>query len=246
MKLIPHKNEYFNMSNFRRITLHGVHPTMKKSKEITHVGKFLMHFGSQANIEEITEKPDFIISINNQRIGLEHTELINESYKQTEGFIDSIIKNAEKLLLKEPELPTQLITVQLNQFISTKTNDKKLLIKQIADIVKQYTRNGKLIENQIIDDIESMEHDRFALNVNQGGWWQDYLTKGLLEKTISKKELKIKDYINNTGLPQWLLIVIGGVYQSSYVFKELLDFKAKTRFEKVYVLEDSYNKLYEI
>ena len=91
-----------------------------------------------------------------------------------------------------------------------------------------------------------MEHDRFALNVNQGGWWQDYVTKELLEKAISKKESKIANYIVNTGLSQWLLVVIGGKYQSSYVFKEQFDFKIKTKFDKIYILEDLYTKLYEI
>jgi hypothetical protein len=250
MKLVPQIDDYFYMSNFKRITdiflgkLQGCTSVDdQKIKEITHVGKLLMHFGLQANIEEVREKPDFIISIDNQRIGLEHTELLNENHKQSEGTIEAIIKESEKLLLEEPNLPTQLITIHLNQFISMKTNDKKELIHEIIDIVKLYIASGSVIENQIID---SMAHDRFALNVNQGGWWQGYVTKELLEKAISKKESKIANYIVNSGLSQWLLVVIGGKYQSSYVFKQQFDFKLKTNFEKVYILEDLYTKLYEI
>jgi hypothetical protein len=253
MKLVPQIDDYFTLSNFKRITDAFLGEFQRytpvddqKIKEITHVGKLLMHFGPQANIEEVREKPDFIISIDNQRISLEHTELLNDNYKQSEGTIETIINESEKLLLEEPNLPAQLITVQLNQFISMKANDKKGLIHEIIDIVKQYITSGSVIENQIIDNIDSMEHDRFALNVNQGGWWQDYVTKELLEKAISKKESKIANYILNTGLSQWLLVVIGGKYQSSYVIKEQFDFKIKTNFEKVYILEDLYTKLYEI
>jgi len=68
----------------------------------------------------------------------------------------------------------------------------------------------------------------------------------LLEQAIKKKEKKISSYRENSGNIQWLLIVIGSNGESSYNMNKTIEVDIKTEFDKVYVLEDFNNKLYEL
>ena len=91
-----------------------------------------------------------------------------------------------------------------------------------------------------------MKHSQFSLQPNMGAWWQRNINADLLRGAIEKKERKINNYIINTRLPQWLLIVIGGIGESSFNYEEDFDFKIESRFDKVFLLEDINNQLYEI
>ena len=53
--------------------------------------------------------------------------------------------------------------------------------------------------------------------------WQKEITEEIIKEAINKKEAKIESYISKTNLPQWLLLVIGGVGESSYLFENKFD-----------------------
>lgn len=52
--------------------------------------------------------------------------------------------------------------------------------------------------------------------------------------------------MNNSNIPQWLLIVLGGIGESSYVLESDFDLTVETKFDKVFILEDFRTNLYEI
>ena len=218
----------------------------KKILEIQHVAKLFLFLEDKYKIEKLSEEPDFIISSNNLRIGLEHQLLIDSAPKETEGFFENLCKLAEKELQNDEDLPKLLVTVYDHPLFKIEVGEKKKCVKKICHIIKTYLKFNRLIENDIIQKIVVMKHSQFSLHPNMGAWWQRNINADLLRGAIEKKERKINNYIINTRLPQWLLIVIGGIGESSFNYEEDFDFKIESRFDKVFLLEDINNQLYEI
>jgi len=253
MKKLPLNNEFSSVDNFRNL-ISGfidelqVDPYKNEQKiiELCHIGKFLMFFENQYRIEKVCEEPDFIISGNNNRIGLEHQILIDGKSKEKEGFFGNLVKLAEKELKKDKSLPNFLANVHVHPSFHGKINEKQKLVNEIIQIIKIYIQTGELVENEIIGRIFLMKHSQISLCPNMGAWWQKNVNEELIKNAIKKKERKIDNYLKNTNLKQWLLIVIGSVGESSYQIENEFDFKVETRFDKVFVLVDMSTNLYEI
>jgi hypothetical protein len=130
--------------------------------------------------------------------------------------------------------------------LSFKTNDKTDLIIRLTELVKHFVLTGELSFNDIVNDAHKMKHSQKSVNPNFGAYWQKVITKDLILEHILKKESKVSVYRQNTGLPQWLVLVIGGVGKSSFEVNELLSIQLTTDFDKVFLFEDLYNKLYEL
>jgi hypothetical protein len=218
----------------------------KKISEIQHVAKLFLFLEDKFQIEKLSEEPDFIISSTNARIGLEHQILIDPASREKEGFFENLCKLAEKQLRKDKDVTKLLVTVYVHPFFKIEVGKKKQFVDEICHVVRTYLKSNQLIDNEIIQNIFAMKHSQFSLKSNMGGWWQKNVNAELLVEAIERKERKIENYIKNTKLPQWLLIVIGGVGASSYIYEGNFDFKVESRFDKVFLLEDINNRLYEI
>jgi hypothetical protein len=218
----------------------------KKILELCHVAKFLTFFEDRFKIERINEEPDFIIFSTSERIGLEHQTLIDSGVKEKEGFIENLFKQAEKILSKEPDIQNFLANIYISPSLEIKINDKNQKIIEIVDLLKNYLNTGKLCKNDIFEDVIIMPHSQISLNPNFGAWCQKDITSELLVKAISKKERLINSYIKKTNLKQWLLIVIGGLGESSYEYDIRFDMNIESKFEKIFLMEDFGYKLFEI
>ncbi|MBH1959122.1 MAG: hypothetical protein I8H68_03325 [Flavobacteriia bacterium] len=218
----------------------------KKILELCHVAKFLTFFEDKFKIERISEEPDFIIFSTSERIGLEHQILIDTGVKEKEGFIENLFKQAEQILSKGTDVPSFLANIYIYPNLEIKINDKSQKIIEIVDLLKNYLKTGKLYRNDIIEDINIMPHSQISLNPNFGGWCQKNITSDLLLEAISKKERLVNSYIKKTNLKQWLLIVIGGLGESSYEYDLEFDIDVESKFENIFLMEDFSCKLYEI
>lgn len=218
----------------------------QKILELCHVGKFLMLLETDYTIDKLDEGPDFILKNNYKRIGIEHQIIIDQDSKAKEGFFENVCTHAERELRQDKDLPNFLANIYFEPYLNRKINDKKKYTKEICRVVKHYVLNEVLLESDIIESVHSMDHSQINVNANLGAWWQKEITEEIIQNAINKKEEKIESYISNTSLPQWLLLVIGGTGESSYIFENKFEPKLETRFEKVFLLEDFYNKLYEL
>lgn len=54
----------------------------KKKRELINLGKFIVAKGDDVNILEVREEPDFVVKWQNQKIGLEIVEVIDEAARQ--------------------------------------------------------------------------------------------------------------------------------------------------------------------
>ncbi len=218
----------------------------QKILELCHVGKLIMLLEKDYKIEKLGEGPDFILKCNQNRIGIEHQIIIDQDSKAKEGFFENICTHAERKLRKDKDLPNFLANVYFESYLSRKISDKKKYIEEVCRVVKHNVLHDIELESEIIASVHSMDHSQINVNANLGAWWQKEITEEIIKKAINKKEAKIESYISKTNLPQWLLLVIGGVGESSYLFENKFELEIESKFEKVFLLEDFYNRLYEL
>lgn len=218
----------------------------QKILEVCHAGKFLMLLGYNLIIDKLSEKPDFILSDGNEKIGLEHQILLEAEIKEKEGFFENIFKLAGNELDSDPEVPNFLANCFLHSDLNYKLNQKAYMISQIKTVVKEYVLNDILIENPIIERISKMPHSRKYISPNLGGWWQRKITAETIKDSILKKERKITTYKSCGIDKQWLLIVIGGLGESSFEIDENLKIEITSEFDKIFLMEDFNSKLYEL
>ena len=218
----------------------------QKILEICHVGKFLFLHDKDYIIHEVSEKPDFILSGQNNLVGLEHQTVVDKKSREREGFFQNIFQNAELELQKDNNLPNFLANCHLLPYINFKLNEKKKLIDIVVNTVRQYVLTEVLIENPIIESIYSMNHSQISLSVNLGAWWQKDITQEIIQKAIDKKDKLLFTYKSESIAEQWLLLVIGSTGESSYRIDRLENLYIESLFDRVYIMEDLYSNLYQI
>lgn len=176
-----------------------------KFEELYDVGKFLVSLNSQSTLEipnNTSAIPDFIISSNNKRIGIEHTRLINTISQIWIKTVSQILKKAETLLLKrKPELK-QIVNISINYW-KLSINSKNLSIKfsiqekeeianEIANYIESLLDNRAITQPQFIDKISISERSEHPLNLIIN---ENYIAKtgstNLFEERIRDKETKL-------------------------------------------------------
>ncbi len=222
-----------------------LHTDKKKTFEICHAGKFLLFF-ENLNIIEVSEKPDFILFNGKEKIGLEHQIIVEPKSKEREGFFENIFAQTETELQQDIELPNFLADCYIKYHATYKLTQKEKLIKIVKTVIKEYVLNDNFIENPIIESISLQPHSQKNIHANMGAWWQKNIPKEILENAINKKNTKVSSY-RETGIQkQWLLLVIGSSGDSSFEMDKNLKLEIETKFDKVFVLEDFRNTLYEL
>lgn len=217
----------------------------QKTLEICHAGKFLLFF-DDLKIDQVTEKPDFILFNGSYKIGLEHQIVVDSKSKEIEGFYSNIFSLAETELQEDAELPNFLADCFIYPYTNFKLKEKKYLIETIKSVVKEYILNDNFLENPVIERISKQPHSKKNIHANMGGWWQKDITVEAIESAIKKKDTKISSYKEKGVLTQWLLLVIGSSGESSFEMDENLKLEMKTEFDKVFILEDLKNRLHEL
>ena len=213
----------------------------QKNLELCQVGKFLTSFDSD-NVEiiEQCESPDFIISVNGIKIGLEHELIMNKKNVKRIQSIKNLFKQAEKdFKEKYPDLKVLANCWLKTDNFTFRQMDKKIIINQIVDYIYGLTQNSFNEKPDFIDDIRIMKHSGVSFNFNTDISFIKSLDSLTLLNAIEKKEKLINKYIMNSGLQeQWLFIVIGQISPDSFEINEM-NFKIDdSRFERIYLFED--------
>lgn len=234
------------ISNFIEPLKQDYDKNQKKIIEVCHVGKFLSLLNYDININRIFEEPDFILDYGNRIIGLEHQVIVNNEHIEIEGFYKNIFKKVELKFENENTNNKFLANCFLKNDLKIQLNNKLDLINQIFEIINEFIKSNTLIENKIIKDILILPHKKVSLSPNFGGWMQKIINEEIIHSAIIKKEKKISNYIDNCGKKQWLLMVIGGLGETSYEMNEHLNLNIISEFEEIYIMEDFNNIVYKI
>jgi hypothetical protein len=220
----------------------------QKQLELCQVGKMLVTYFPGYEIKEVREIPDFILSNGEFEIGLEHEIITNSELRKTHGFFENIFHLAGRDLISEIETQNVLLNCYLHKDLTFTNNQKSELIDLAKRVIIHYIATNELISNSLVSRIVSMKHTQLSICINFGAYMVSDINKELIQKAIDKKESKIEKYKKNTNLPQWLLLVAGGASEYSYDIEQskIIDIKVKSTFDKVYLMTDFQNELYEL
>ncbi|MGN6196849.1 MAG: hypothetical protein ACTHOB_18055 [Ginsengibacter sp.] len=230
--------------------------TKDKFEELYDVGKFLVSLNIQSTLEipdNTSAIPDFIISSDNKRIGIEHTRLINTISQIWIKTVSQILKKAETLLLKRnPELK-QIVNISINYWklgvngknlsFKLSIHEKEKIANEVADYIESLLTNRGMTQPSFIDKISISEKSEHPLNLILN---ENYIAKtestNLFVERIRDKESKLCSYLANNSLDElWLLIVISDVTgSSSFILQKQNHFE--TKFDKVFLFDNFSNE----
>jgi hypothetical protein len=218
----------------------------QKILELCQVGKLICSYFDNYEIVKVSEKPDFLISNGEVIIGLEHQLILDPDSKSKEGFYENIFDKVEHNLSQDETLPNFLVNLTIEKEADLTINNKGEIIAKATDILKHFILTGELKENGFIVSAHKMRHTRKSINANYGAHMQRTIDKELILRFLKKKEDKIESYLKNSVPIQWLVLVIGGLGESSYEVDNEFELDLETRFDKVFLYEDFQNRLYEL
>jgi len=224
-------------------------PQGKHWIELYQVGKFISLLDVPSEIVERRESPDFIISYNDEFIGLEHESIKDEKiasdFQSTTALFD-----AAALVFSErhPDINILATIVLSVDRLEYKKHEKFVLIDIIVDYVFKYLSDNETLKPYFIYYIDVMDHSMVSFNYHHGGHNINQLNGDRLLTAIHKKENKVANYRKNSNIQkQWLLLTIGTYYPDSY---EYIDnpspIEVISDFDRIYLLEDVYGKLWRI
>lgn len=204
------------------------------------------------------ESPDYIINLKKRKVGLELTEIFQDS---GEKFSELQRKSSDWKTFTE-EFITELqplidfkfmVGIHFSSVHSIKKSEKNhLILKLVAICAPKLVKlqNKEHVDIDYYDDIpeqiDSLHFSRFdglseSMNYQPEGGTVRELTSELLQTIIDKKQNKLPTY--STCDEYWLLIREGNYYAGSFsdeIEKPLVVYSA---FDKVFLLRTKKNEL---
>lgn len=227
-----------------------------KFEELYDLGKFLISINPSYHLElpeKISTIPDFIIKHEQQRVGVEHTRLINSETKNLIKTTTWILKKAEQILLAKNANLNQIINICINYSKITvegknlttdkfSVKDKEAVAKIIVSLIEHLLVGHEASLPSFVENISISDKSVHPMSIKLN---ENYIAKDefqqLFEKTIAAKETKYRSYSNNKSLDEiWLLIVASGVTAaSSYLFKtDSFNKGVASQFDKVFLFDN--------
>lgn len=228
-----------------------------KDDELISLGKFLYTTQMDFQITS-TEIPDFILSTDERKIGLEHTRL--ESGKE-KAYIAEIqkkyLKDTEILLLTEMPGLTGVANLSLDndlKLFNGKSlrdfNDKTIksnapiIIRELTNYIMSVIKGTSISKPPFVKAFSfQASSEPFTLKYNQDYFVRNDFTEMVL-RGIEKKEKRLNAYRTNGNISEcWLLLVYGDDGPSSgfKVFEGSLTISILSKFDRVFIL-NSFNQ----
>lgn len=238
--------------------------TQDKYEELYDVGRFILFTNEEIRIhipDEILKFPDFILLLQDQQIGLEHTRLINKEIKAIFETAKYYIKKAEELIADELNHHSKTINIFIdyNENVIDKSNFKnrqfspeqrKNVSKAIANFIKSTLTGGNIPKPNFISQIEITPNNdlRVDLELAETYFSLSEFTELLIQRIKAKERKASKYRIAGNVTELWLLIIIDEINSFSGFdlltakFPEILD----SNFNKIFMLEKFGGKIYHL
>ncbi|MEX1199235.1 MAG: hypothetical protein WEB02_00455 [Methylophaga sp.] len=203
------------------------------SREEKHFSFFKEHFefGNKENIVR-SESPDFLVKLNGNIIGIEHTEIfIEKNYplQACESIQDDICKLATQYAHEKSYVPT-LTKVNFGNIQGLKQQERIDLAKEIADFVQKnvlLTNCIKFMQLKLDPEIRTIRNifvtiapEEFKNHYQpvRVGWGKVNATAEIY-RSIKKKAQKLNSYSSRCD-EIWLLVAADGYKPSSFLGRD--------------------------
>lgn len=223
---------------------------VKKKNEERRIREFLVAYDKTIKVIEVCEKPDFILSKNNSRIGVELISITSKDNRKI--WVEKLFGNVEKLFSQKYPSVKYLVNFYIKETleVSRKTIDQQkeelfLLFEQLycnGEFKKEKYYSIYINENSYFEnEIRIQKHSQFNLCPNFGA---DYCfeSSGIeINDIIEKKQKKIKTYKRDYLSEIWLLIEIDTQgkkgFQEMPATPENVQITAKNDFDKIFIFD---------
>lgn len=225
--------------------------------ELRQVGKFLSKLDVDLDslIPNTEDPPDLLLNLNDKQIGIEHTmvpvkngEKLNSEYKT----FDKVISEAQSLY-EQDDLPPNYVVINFKSPISTRKNKKDKTVKDLLDLVSQYTPElggNEYVENFVPSDelpyftdrIKISRHVKYTNSLWQrpGLVWSGAISNSdIIPRINNKNERLIKTQYYRNFDEVWLLLVVEGKEWSDFATLKPDSFvvSEEWRFDKIYICQ---------
>jgi len=207
----------------------------QNKKELIDFGAFICSYNIEIEIiEGLRESPDFIIALNQKRIGVELRDFCRQDEIRKENVLKMLFDNVEKeIKTVNPDL-TGFFNVSLNEIIL----DRKDYLPFKTELFKKICNEN--IETKYIKSIRQSKSSKLHIYSGQG-YCVGGITSDMILNAISEKEIKLNSYLSDNQLDEiWLLNVIGGLGTSSdysYIDKSLTKNDLTSCFDKIFLFD---------
>ena len=214
----------------------------KEILEVCQIGKFVSSINSEIKIVDKPKppSPDFIIDLDENLIGLEHTRILTKNRAKFLG-INSIVEYSEGIYREKfPNDTVHAILYFQNDEFKYKQKDKLKIAESIVELVKNIKEGNHIKYPEFISDIRTTIHSKITFSYQERNSNAENLSIERLKEAILKKESKIDGYkLSHYDLKEyWLVLLIGSCSSISYELDEKVDYSMESKFDRVYLLED--------
>lgn len=187
------------------------------------------------------ESPDFELSYNNKSIGAELVRLVE--IDKISAHIDKITKAVEKMLAEEFPNHKYLINYTLNKNVKSEDIDQNDIFEILSTAIKstKFGRYGNMDipNNNYIQEVSYMIASTLSLYRNEGVCCLSGVSSKQVNKVVSKKNAKLKDYESSFD-EQWLFVTIpiGGKYGNLDLaddLSDIIDNLVVNGFDRIYL-----------
>ena len=211
----------------------------KRQIELAHIAKFILAFDTNIILEKMMESPDFVISQNGKKIGIEIRQFYTKKIESI-GYIQQLFDKTSEKFAKQYTDVKILVNFWLQPNFNYKKNDSAVLVDEIVEYVYNEIKHTAVAKPSYIEKIDIQHHSNLSFHYNEGAYSQQALEEEIVLNAIKEKELKIEKYIENSETEfQWLLLVNGEVGSDSfdtYDFQKIENIESD--FEHIFLLKD--------
>lgn len=234
--------------------------TNKKEEERKVVKRFLNSYFEQNLKYEVenSDPPDFILSLENDRIGIELTEIfIDDKLKEKESILETIFANTIEQL-NQIDIPILLIFPLVNEKIKLREKDKKIISMELADLIIRNIPEGNdvlMLSNHFYkDNFPNLTKIIYGLSIKRnylldrhfislGAYWIQSAFESV-KSAIEKKVQKLENYKEKVST-NWLLIYFTPLSQASaFHLDDITIARFDSKFDKIFIF-DMLSKKYQ-
>ncbi|NVO03879.1 MAG: hypothetical protein HXX09_14370 [Bacteroidetes bacterium] len=219
----------------------------KKIIELRHFESFtiaLKNVGiindiKEMEISEIRNGPDFVILLNNERIGVEITRVFN-SAAESINIRKAILRETTKIFEDKYPGVNLLVNIGFTNNFDEKQNDTDSFKNELADFIHSYSlTNDSWSKPKYIESIFCIKHSKLSFDLS-GAYSSSELSSTNINNSIHKKNLKINSYKINSNLSKvWLLLVVlGDSPYSDYSHVNIKLINPNNSFDSIFLLND--------
>ena len=254
-KLGDQKSDYEKMVSSWISTVEQSRLNKKEQKkrilELCHIASFAIGLKNREIIKDVNEidlvelsvEPDFIISFQNQRFGLEVRRVVNDKAKEI-GEKRGILSAVERIFEQRYPGTKALVNISFKDSFDLKKTDAETTKNQIADFVYSQNTDGQVEKPEFVNRARCVTHSHLTFNLS-GAYWVGNLDEEI-KQGIRDKDKKIGNYKTTMSLEKvWLLLVVSGASpESDFSHFDETTFVCDNSFDSVFLLNDFEKKVY--